>query len=463
MASGDTDNQTKVVVVMVPFIAHGHLNQLLHLSNLVSSYNIPVHFICTTSTLHQARSRLQGLATSDPMIHFHQFETPPFTSPPPDPTNHFPSHLQSSFESTLHLRRPVFDFICSVSKTATRVVVIHDALMSYVVQDVKSISNAECYNFRPLSVFYTFWDLWEKAGRPFEVDMELFNKLPSQNGIVSAEFRLFAKLQHPHMNNDVGDLFDSSRVIEGEFLEYLEREEISGKKKIWAVGPVNPVHTSDVTVLDKNRHKCLQWLDKQPVNSVIYVSFGTTTTFTDDQIRELAIGLERSEQRFIWVVRAADRGDMVGLKDRLVTLPDGFEERVKGKGLIERGWAPQLEILDHSATGGFMSHCGWNSSMESISMGVPMATWPMHSDQPRNAVLITEVLKIGVVVKDWERRNELVTALAVEKAVITLLGSRQGYEMRKRAAKFGDDIKLSMIEGGASRLEMDSFISYIRR
>lgn len=335
--------------------------------------------------------------------------------------------------------------------------------MSYVVQDVKSIPNAETYNFRPLSVFYTFWDFWEKAGRPFPVDQKFLTRLPSQSEITTPEFKIFTTLQVPHMNLAVGDLFDSSRVIEGEFIEYLEREEISGKKKIWAIGPVNPVQIpSDVAPL-KNRHRCLRWLDNQAVDSVIYVSFGTTTSFSEDQIRELAIGLEKSEQRFIWVVRAADMADAAKSDDTMVRLPVGFEERVKGRGLIERRWAPQVEILGHIATGGFMSHCGWNSSMESISMGVPLATWPMHSDQPRNAFLITEVLGIGVAVKDWERRKELVTAVAVEEAVRTLMGSKEGEEMRRRAARLGDDVKRSVTEGGVSRLEMDSFISYITR
>lgn len=110
-----------------------------------------------------------------------------------------------------------------------------------------------------------------------------------------------------------------------------------------------------------------------------------------------------------------------------------------------------------------MSHCGWNSSMESISMGVPMATWPMHSDQPRNAFLITDVLGIGVVVKDWEQRKELVTTVAVEEAVKRLMGSEEGEEMRRRATRLGDDVKRSVTEGGVRCLELDSFISHITR
>ncbi|PWA96439.1 UDP-glucuronosyl/UDP-glucosyltransferase [Artemisia annua] len=349
----------KVVVVMVPFIAHGHLNQLIHLSNIVSMYNIPVHFICTASNLAQVRTRLDSLATNH--INFHEFTTPPFASPPPDPSNAFPAHLQSSFESTLHLRHPVRDLVTLLSKTIARVVVIHDTLMSYVVQDVVVIGNVETYNFRPLSAFYYFWDFWEKLGRPFEVDEMVYKKLPSKDGIVTPEFKAFAKLQYPHMNNDVGDLFDSSRVVEGEYIEYLEREEISGKKKIWAIGPVNPIQIeSDVT---KTCHECLRWLDEQSKNS-------------------------------------------------------------------------------------------------SMSMGVPMATWPMHSDQPRNAALITEVLGIGVVVKDWEHRDELVRDVVVKEAVEKLMSSKEGDEMRKSAAVLGDSIKKSRMEGGVNGLSCLPLINH---
>lgn len=335
--------------------------------------------------------------------------------------------------------------------------------MSYVVQDAKLIPNAETYVFQPPSAFYRCCSHWEKTGEPFPIDPELLNRLPSQDGISSPEFLKFVMLQRSNLNFHVGELYDSSRVIEGDFIEHLEREEISGKTKIWAIGPFNPVRITSDVMISENRHKCLQWLDKQTVNSVIYVCFGTTTTFSDDQIRLLAIGLERSEQRFIWVVRVADIGDVSRFTDRMVELPNGFEERVKERGFIERGWAPQLDILGHFATGGFMSHCGWNSSMESISMGVPMATWPMHSDQPRNAFLIANILRIGVAMKDWERRNELVTAMMVEEAVKILMSSKEGEEMRLRVTELAGKLKRSVSKGGISCNEMNSFISYICR
>ena len=208
----------------------------------------------------------------------------------------------------------------------------------------------------------------------------------------------------------------------------------------------------------------MEWLDKEAPKSVIYVSFGTTTAMEDKQIEERAIGLEQSEQKFIWVFRDADRGDaFINAEQRKVEFLKGFEERVKDKGLLMRDWTPQLEILSHPSTGAFMSHCGWNSCMESITMGVPIAAWPMASDQPRNTMLITSLLKVGIIVKDWSRRDQLVTSSTIENVVKTLMASKEGVEIRKRAVDMGEAIRRAMDKGGVSHLELDSFITHITR
>lgn len=195
---------------------------------------------------------------------------------------------------------------------------------------------------------------------------------------------------------------------------------------------------------------------------MIYVSFGSSTSLSYEQIRELATGLEESEQNFLWVLRNCDAGDLFtesGVEKP--ELPQGYEERVKNKGIVVRDWAPQLDILAHPSTGGFMSHCGWNSCIESISMGVPIVAWPMHSDQPRNSVLVTEVLRIGTLVRDWAHRAQLVTSSTIENAVKTLMGTKEGDEMRKRAVELGDAIRRSVSRDGVASSEMDSFIAHI--
>ncbi|KAJ0611007.1 putative trans-zeatin O-beta-D-glucosyltransferase [Helianthus annuus] len=170
-----------------------------------------------------------------------------------------------------------------------------------------------------------------------------------------------------------------------------------------------------------------------------------------------------SDQKFVWVVREADKGDVFSDDIIRVKLPEGFEDRVKDRGLVVREWAPQLDILAHPSIGGFMSHCGWNSCIESMSMGVPIVAWPMHSDQPNNAILVTNILKIGFLVKDWCRREEVVASAAVEKAVRKLMGTNEGEEMRKRAVALGREVRKYVIDGGITQTELGSFIAHITR
>ncbi|KAL4190718.1 hypothetical protein AMTRI_Chr07g77050 [Amborella trichopoda] len=138
------------------------------------------------------------------------------------------------------------------------------------------------------------------------------------------------------------------------------------------------------------------------MNVCIGRKIGTTVSMCAAEVRELAQGLEAIGHPFLWVLRYADKGNIFagGEAEDTPGLPEGYEKRVRGRGLIVRDWAPQLKILRHPSTGGFMTHCGWNSCMESISMGVPMVAWPMHSDQPVNAQLVTGVLGVGVAVKE---------------------------------------------------------------
>nr|XP_009776709.1 PREDICTED: zeatin O-glucosyltransferase-like [Nicotiana sylvestris] len=109
--------------------------------------------------------------------------------------------------------------------------------------------------------------------------------------------------------------------------------------------------------------------------------------------------------------------------------------------IVERGWAPQLEVLGHASTGVYLCHCGWNSVMESISMGVPIAAWPLHTDHRRTALLLIKGLKIGMYVRDWARRNELVKAETIHNAVKTLMDSPEGEKLRQKAAELKDVVK----------------------
>ncbi|KAL8467537.1 hypothetical protein ACS0TY_030966 [Phlomoides rotata] len=462
-SSGDdrNHNDAQVAVITVPFPAQGHLNQLLQLSCLISSYRIPVHYVGSAIHNRQAKVRINGFNTQDVLnVHFHDIPTPPFESPPPDPnsTNKFPAQLQPAWDATLKLRKPVAAYIRDMANKFRRVVVVHDPMMAVVVQDVASILNAESYAFNCMSAFCQIFYIWESLGKPFPIQHP--KELPAFKESLTDDTLYLIALQSEPLAYRAGDIYNTCRLIEAPYIEAIESEEYNGNRKSWAIGPILP---SPTKISAENQHKCLEWLDKQEPKSVIYVSFGTTVSLSDEQIKELALGLEQSKVKFMWVLRDADKCDIFDGQVRRAQLPEGFEERVEGVGMVVRDWAPQPQILAHSSTGGFMSHCGWNSCIESITMGVPIAAWPMHSDQPRNTSLITDILKVGLVVREWTPTMELVKASTIENVVRRLMASEEGDEIQKRAEELGTTVRQATEPGGASRLELDSFIAHITR
>ncbi|GLT26587.1 hypothetical protein SLA2020_016430 [Shorea laevis] len=452
-----------VIVVAVPFPAQSHLNQMLQLSCLLSScYNLPVHYVGSSIHIRQAKRRC-----STPLlltrIQFRDLPIPPFPSPFPirGADTYFPAHLQPSFDSSLNLREPFAALIDTLSSQAKKVVVIHDSLMAFAVQDAISFPNVELYVFNLQSAFTSFSILWERT-QEIPVPKHFPENLPSMEGCLTNEVLNLVNINYEFMKLRSGDLLNTCRVIEGEYIDHLTQNEL---KTRWVVGPLSH-HLGGRIEEQSNSCReniCLNWLDKQPPKSVIYISFGTTSSFVKEQIKELAVGIEESKIRFIWVLRYADRGDVFAEEDQSPELPEGFEERTEGEGMVVRGWVPQAEILKHPSTGGFLSHCGWASCLESISAGVPIAAWPMHSDQPRNAALVTQVLKVGLTVRDWSRREELIAASVIKEALRTLMASEEGEMMRKRAEELGRAVRQATEEGGISRKELESFISHITR
>ncbi|PWA37338.1 UDP-glucuronosyl/UDP-glucosyltransferase [Artemisia annua] len=228
-----------------------------------------------------------------------------------------------------------------------------------------------------------------------------------------------------------GIVVNSFKELEGGALEALQKEE-PGKPKVYPVGPlVQSGSSSDVEGSD-----CLKWLDGQPCGSVLYISFGSGGTLSSAQLNELAMGLELSEQRFIWVVRSpndqpnATYFDSHGHKDPLGFLPKGFLERTKGTGFVVPSWAPQAQILSHSSTSGFLTHCGWNSILETVVHGVPVIAWPLYAEQKMNAVSLNEGMKIAL--RPTKGENGIVSRVEIARVVKGLLEGEEGKAIRSR-------------------------------
>ncbi|EPS66453.1 hypothetical protein M569_08324, partial [Genlisea aurea] len=447
-----------VAVLMVPFPAQSHLNQLLQFSCIVSSYGLPVHYLSSAIHIHQVKSRVNGI---DPRrigaVRFKDLPHPPFDSPQPDPNseNNFPSQFFPAWYAAMAFREPFADYLRETCREYRRVVVVYDAGMAHVVRDAVSVENAESYAFRCLPAIFQAALSIGKELPPW------FPELPSLQECVPEEMLRFVAQRGEALLLRDGDIHNTCRPIEAPYLEVVEREEILGRRKSWAIGPTFPSTLKNT----RHDHECFRWLDGQEPNSVVYVSFGTTTSLTDEQIGEIAFGLRRSGAKFLWVLRDADKADIFDRETRRAELPREFEEEeeAEGVGVVVRDWVPQIDVLRHPSTGGFLSHCGWNSCMESMFAGVPMGAWPMHSDQPTNAVFICGVLGMGLMVRDWSRRTETVKASVVESCVRRLMTTSEGAELRRKAEELGGIVAQATRPGGASSLEMDSFIAHITR
>ncbi|XWS62249.1 hypothetical protein CRYUN_Cryun07bG0194200 [Craigia yunnanensis] len=224
-------------------------------------------------------------------------------------------------------------------------------------------------------------------------------------------------------------MFNTCDDLERLFLNYMA-DHIS--VPVFGVGPLLPPKywnspsgspTSDgaAIIREHNRQsnvgedEVIQWLDNKPRGSVLFVAFGSEVGPTLDEYAQLASALEESTRPFVWVIQSRS-----GYNPE----PDGLlDGKVGDRGLIIWGWAPQLLILSHESTGGFLSHCGWNSTMEAIGRGIRILAWPIRGDQYYNAKLVVKQLKVGYKVTD--DLSETVKKDDIIKGIERLMGDEE--------------------------------------
>ncbi|XP_031499112.2 UDP-glycosyltransferase 88B1-like [Nymphaea colorata] len=225
---------------------------------------------------------------------------------------------------------------------------------------------------------------------------------------------------------------------------------------IYPVGPLLGLRP------ESPEHDCIKWLDRQPHASVVFMCFGSMGAFSPEQIAEIADGLERSGQRFLWSIRIRPSGASQFSEpedvDPREVLPEGFLERTKEKGLVWPRWAPQVGILSHPAVGGFVSHCGWNSTLESVWFGVPMISWPLYAEQSMNAYeLVNDLgLSLGVLMK--EEGGGLVKGEELDKAVRSLMEGQEGKKVREKMKEAKNMARKAVEEGGSSYSALASLV-----
>lgn len=243
-----------------------------------------------------------------------------------------------------------------------------------------------------------------------------------------------------------GIIWNTIEEIEAPALTRIQQEM---SVPVFPIGPLHKYSPSSFNSLLTQDQSCLAWLDKQADGSVLYVSFGSLAAMNEVELEETAWGLANSEQPFLWVVRP---GSVHGME--WVQFPQGFEEKTEGRGCIVK-WAPQEKVLAHPAVGGFWTHNGWNSTLESICEEVPMICSPCFGDQRVNARYVSHVWKIGVQIEKGLERVE------IEMAIKRLMVGKEAKEIRKRIKALKEQADHCLKEGGSSHESLERLTNFI--
>ncbi|KAH7667988.1 7-deoxyloganetic acid glucosyltransferase protein, partial [Dioscorea alata] len=478
-------------VLVFPFPAQGHLNSMLKLAELLylSSFHITFltteydhHRLCLHSPAHSRLSRLPGFwfrSISDGL---------------PDQQPRSASRLIELYNSLTHNSSSLFrDFLISnLSQSQdgwSRITcLVVDGVMPFAM-DAATDLGIPTITFRtssPCSIWTYFClpKLVEAGEYPFP-GADLDERVYAVSGMES----FLRRRDLPSCFREARDVSDprldvvymvtvSTTRAKGFILNTFEAMDSTVLSHIRTVCPttyvIGPLHcmlksmrsrmlsntqssersTNSANLWQEDR-SCLSWLDKQPKGSVLYVSFGSFTVITNEDLMEFWHGLVNSGQRFLWVIRP----DLVnGVEDegrQSISVPPEVAAGTSERGYLV-AWAPQEEVLAHPSVGCFLTHSGWNSSLESAVSGVPMICWPFFADQHTTSRFVSEVWKIGLDMKDMHGRE------IVEKIVRDAMEGERAQKLRRSAAAMAEKARESIAEGGSSYLDFQTLVRYIK-
>ncbi|CAK7354132.1 unnamed protein product [Dovyalis caffra] len=463
-------------VVLFPFMAQGHTLPLLDLSKALSLQQIKVSIVTTPSN---AKSIAENIANY-PNINLVEISFPIVDGLPKgcENTSQLPSmEFYGPFlHATKQLQRPFEQALKTMIKSKTPpLCVISDFFLGWTLASCQALGV-------PRLVFHGMGVLSMAIGKSAWVHAPQQKSMSMFEPIDLPDMKLPFTLTRADLP---GELIDSPNqddpesqflreameaeakswgVIVNSFQE-LEKSHIpsfesfyKNEAKAWCLGPLflhDRMKGLEKCTNQKDSSMLTPWLNKQVApDSVMYVSFGTQADVSDAQLDEVASGLEESGTPFIWVVRS-----------KTWSLPSGMEEKLKGRGLIVKEWVDQRQILSHRAIGGFLSHCGWNSVLESVSAGVPILAWPMLGDQFLNARFITDGLGAALSVKrirNTDSNEVLVSREAICEGVKELMGGQKGKSARERAEALGRVAGRAVQRGGSSHDTLNKLIDQLR-
>ncbi|KAJ4809380.1 Glycosyltransferase [Rhynchospora pubera] len=464
------NNKEQACVYFLPVYAPGHLISMLEVAkgllqcNSTSSNSLSIHILLAQpdnpdkSSL--ISSHLQALQAQNLPIHLHPL---PFVEPP----RQFDS-IEDFVTSHIRLYLPHIKAALSASPSP-----VSGLVVDMFASDVISVANE--LNI-PFYIYFsstaTFLSLILHLSSPqgkrdpidfSEVEEEIcipgLTPIPSKSmpapllDMKSGSYKCF--MYHARRYIEAKGIVVNSNIhIETNAVEALAQgvtDQLAPGTKFPDTYPVGPVISFGKS--NMQGHECLQWLDTQPAKSVLFLCFGSLGAFDMSQVRQIAIGLEQSGHRFLWVLRMPTTEFLRGPVDAsLEFLPEGFIERTKERGFVWPSWAPQIDILSHQAIGGFVTHCGWNSILESLWFGVPMIPWPLYAEQHLNAFMLVNEMHVAVKLEADRKNKGFVSAVDLEQAIKLLMdpGSEERSRIRVQVEEMMSACRKAVQRGGVS-------------
>lgn len=425
----------------------GHLLPFVQLADrLATVHNLSITLLINPSSSSPAyQSLLETLPANVNAI----------TLPLPSPDS-FPENVDSLSRIilTTKLNLPqIHSHLKNIQSTGSLSALVMD-IFSFLATETASQLGIPCYRFIPcsclsLSLFFHVPELDRSFPgdlKDLEEPVRLPGCVPISGPDLVEPILLRSDGGYAVFIQQCENLFDMKGVLVNSF-EELEPEVVKSYKDnqqgwppIYPVGPL--IRPIELELNQMEGDESLAWLDLQPDTSVVYVSFGSWCTLKPEQFTELACGLEQSGHHFLWVVKESINRSLVDV------LPKGFLERTKEVGRIITTWAPQISILKHKSVAAFMTHCGWGSSLEGITNGVPLIAFPMFAEQRMNAVLLTEDVKVSLRLKESE--NGLILRDEISRAVKCVMEEQEGNWLRDKAVALRDAAAGALLEGGSS-------------
>ncbi|KAL6558225.1 hypothetical protein OROMI_018575 [Orobanche minor] len=463
-------------ILVFPYPAQGHMIPLLDLTHQLAARGLNITILITPKNLPLLNPLLSTHPTSiTPVV----LSFPPHPSIPAGVENTVdlpPSGFRTMMSALSELHNPIIDWFHNHSSPPSAI--ISDMFVGWTHRLACQLGIRR-YAFFPSGAFAISFinSLWREMPqrRNPDDDNEMLRLSKNPNSPVypwwqlSPIFRSYVEgdpvsefIRDLMLCNEAshGLVFNTFDGLEGVHLDYLAKD--LGRDRVWSIGPllppdrVGPIERGGSSSVSPS--EISSWLDKCPDHSVVYVCFGSQAVLTNHQMEELTLGLEKSGAKFILSVKGATKGHNNGGDYGFIPL--GFEDRVAGRGLLIKGWAPQVLILQHRAVSAFLTHCGWNSILESIVAGVPMLAWPMGADQYLNATLLVDQLDVAVKLCEGDK-----TVLDSDDLVqfVVEATSEKWNERRARAVGLSKAAVDAISEGGTSFNNMGDFARHLSK